>query len=475
MRVLFVIPPERHSIESSVPKQLESGKGIYPKLGLLYVAAHLEAHSAASIQVIDAHARGLDYEAMGREIAAARPDLVGLSVLTFNLIDAWKTARLVKRLLPDCQVCMGGQHVTLYPDETLALDGVDFIVHGEGERSFTRLVQALERGGDPAELRSIPGLGFHGPDGPERHPTADIIDDLDSLPAPARHLVDLQSYDHVVAKGQRLATMQTSRGCPAACLFCDIRKTQFRKRSAADVLTELNALLDQGIDDIFFVDDTITIDKRRIFELCELIVKNGRKLHFKISARVDTVNPKLLAALARAGCYRIHYGVETATPRLLKYLEKGQTPEKVEKAFQWTRRAGIGAFAYMMIGIPSETRAEMQASVDFAIKLKPDYVQFSICTPYPKTALYESMRAQGIIGDDYWRGFAAAPGEDFRVRFWNKDFSEDELRALQGEAHRRFYGRWSYIAREVSRVRSWKSFKARAQLGAKILMRQLNR
>lgn len=475
MRVLFLVPPELHSIESSVPRQLESGKGIYPKLGLLYVAGYLEQHSELSPQVLDAHALGLDYAALEQELTRRRPDLVGITVLTFNLIDAWKTTRLIKRVLPDCQICLGGQHVTLYPDETLALEGVDFIVHGEGERAFTELAQTLKAGGDLAALRRIVGLGFHGPDGPERHPVAARIEELDALPPPARHLIELGDYDHIVAQGQRLATMQTSRGCPAACLFCDIRKTKFRKRSPQNVVDELNALLDQGIDDIFFVDDTITIDKKRVLELCRLIKDNGRPFHFKISARVDTVNPELLAALAEAGCYRIHYGVETATPRLLKYLEKGQSPDSVRRAFGWTKAAGIGCFAYMMIGIPSETRAEMDATVRFAIELEPDYVQFSICTPYPKTALYDAMMREGIIPADAWRDFARAPTEDFRVRFWNKDFSEDELRQIQSIAHRRFYGRWKYIAREVARVRSWRSFKARAKLGAKILMRQLNR
>jgi anaerobic magnesium-protoporphyrin IX monomethyl ester cyclase len=476
MRVLFVVPPEIHSIESSVPKQLESGKGIYPKLGLLYVASYLERTCPhIAIQVLDANAQGLSYHEMEALIKEANPDLVGMSVLTFNLIDAWKTTQLIKACSPNTRICLGGQHVTLYPDESLGLEGVDYVVHGEGERTFARLVQEIEAGEREAQLREIEGLGFHGPSGPVRHILQDKIERLDDLPPPARHLVNHQNYDHVVAEGQRLTTMQTSRGCPAACLFCDIRKTQFRTRSPEDVLLELNGLLDQGVDDIFFVDDTITIDKKRVFALCDLIVKNNRPFHFKISARVDTVNPDLLGALKKAGCYRIHYGVETATPRLLKYLEKGQTPEKIRNAFRWTKEAGIGCFAYMMLGIPTETRDEMKATVNFAIELEPDYVQFSICTPYPKTALYESMRQEGIIEDDYWREFARNPSEEFRVRFWNKDFTEEDLRLIQSDAHRRFYGRWKYIVREVSRVRSWKSFKARAALGAKILMRQLNR
>jgi radical SAM superfamily enzyme YgiQ (UPF0313 family) len=475
MRVTFLIPPETHSIESSVPKGLESGKGVYPKLGLLYVAAYLEQEWQQAPGFIDCPAERLDYEGLERRLREEDPDLVGVSTLTFNLIDCWRTIKLIKQVKPSCKVCVGGQHVTLYAEETLGLDGVDFVVHGEGERTFAKLVQTLEQGGGPAELRDIPGLGFD-LDG-ERHlnPKQDRLDDLDILPNPARHLVDLDNYDHIAAEGSKLATMQTSRGCPAKCLFCDIRMTKFRKRSAEHVLAELRYLVDRGIDDIFFVDDTITIDRNRLLEICDLIKKSGLKIHFKISARVDTVKPHVLEALRDAGCYRIHYGVESATPRHLKFLQKQTTPEKVRQAFKWTHDLGIGTFAYCMIGIPTETYQEMMDTVDFAIELDPDYAQFSICTPYPKTALYEAMLKGNYIPDDYWREFARNPSEDFRVRFWNRDFSEDELRDIQGEAHRRFYSRLGYIARQAKQLRSWRDLTTKAQMGAKILLRQLNR
>jgi len=475
MRIAFLIPPETHSIESSVPKGLEAGKGVYPKLGILYVAAFLQEHGDVDPVVIDCPAEGLDHAGLEERIRREAPDLVGVTTLTFNLIDCWKAVRAIKRVRPESKVCVGGQHVTLYPRETLGLAGVDFVVHGEGERVFLRLVEALRAGGDPARLREIPGLGFDLDGEAHVHPHQDKLEDLDVLPMPARNLVDLDNYDHIAAEGERMATMQTSRGCPAKCLFCDIRLTKFRKRSAEHVLAELRYLVDRGIDDIFFVDDTITIDKLRLLEVCDLIKRSGLKIHFKISARVDTVKPKILDALAEAGCYRIHYGVETATPRHLKFLQKQTTPEKIQQAFAWTKERGIGTFAYCMIGIPTETYQEMMDTVDFAVALDPDYAQFSICTPYPKTALYQNMLERGFIPGDYWREFATNPSEDFRVRFWNKDFSEDELREIQSEAHRRFYSRFGYIARQARRIRGFRDLRTKARMGAKILLRQLNR
>jgi len=208
-------------------------------------------------------------------------------------------------------------------------------------------------------------------------------------------------------------------------------------------------------------------------EICELIIKRGIKINYKISARVDTVNKELLGVLKRSGCYRIHYGIESVTPRHLKYMEKGQTPEKVERACTMTHEAGIGFFAYMMIGIPHETREEMFATVDFTKKLKPDYAQFSICTPYPKTELYFQMLKEGIVTEDYWQRFAEHPVLGFKIKFWNKDFSEKELRKIQDDCHARFYRSPTYLMKQIAGVKSWADFTAKARMGTKILTSRL--
>ncbi len=475
MKVCFVLPPETHSIESSIPKRLEGGKGIYPKLGILSVAAYAEKTAGIDAKLLDCPALGLDYPALGRTLASDPPDLVAISTLTFNLIDTFKVIRTVKENSPTSLICVGGQHVNLYPEETLRLEGVDFVVAGEGERSFAQLVQALEAKASDDQLAAIPGLGFKRNGAVRLNATLDKVPDLDALPFPARHLIDMGQYSHLIGKGKRFATLQSSRGCPAACLFCDIRLTKFRQRSPESVVAEIRMLAEQGFDDFFFVDDTITINRKRLRTICQTLAKEGPKIHFKISARVDTVDPELLADLKAAGCYRIHFGVESATPRLLEYMEKGVMPERIEKAFQDTRAAGIGTYAYMMIGIPSETEEEMYRSTDFAVSLKAEYAQFSVCTPYPKTALYQRMMQDGIVPEDYWLDFAKNPREDFRMRFYNPDFDEEDLRKIQDECHRRFYGRAEIVAREALKLRSWADLKAKAKIGANILLKRINR
>ena len=481
MRVLFLVPPDTLSIESSVPDQLEKRKEFRQRLGLLSVAASLEKITGSRPEFLDVSVLGNTYRILEHELQEmSPPDVVGLSVLTFNMLDARLTAKLVRERFPKAKIVAGGHHATLYPRETVNLPEIDYVVCGEGERVFARLVQELEQspGRPRAEvLDAIGGLGWKTDSGEVRfNPFKDEGVDFDGIPQPAHHLIDLSKYNNVLARQAHTASVQSSRGCPAACTFCDIRKTKFRSRSPENVVRELKDLVALGTRDFFFVDDTITVDKRRVLKICELIQKEKLEIEFKISSRTDMITPEVLGALRKAGCYRIHYGVESATPRLLDYLEKGSTPERVRRAFKMTREAGIQTYAYMMIGIPTETREEMFASVDYVARtLRADYAQFSILTPYPKTALYERMLKDGIVSHDYWQEFAEDPREGFKVRFWNKDFSEEQLRELQDECMRRFYGRRDYIVQELRRIRSFREFAVKARVGARVLVPRVAR
>ena len=212
MKVCFLLPPDLHSIESSIPKRLEGGKGLYPKLGILYVAAYAEKHAGVTASFLDCPALGLDHPGLARRIGTDRPDMVAISTLTFNLIDAYKAIRAIKEAAPETLVCVGGQHVNLYPQETLALEGVDFVIAGEAERPFADLVRALEAGASDAQLASIPGLGWKREGRMGFNSALDKVPDLDALPFPARHLTDMGRYSHLIGKGS------ASRPCspPAA-------------------------------------------------------------------------------------------------------------------------------------------------------------------------------------------------------------------------------------------------------------------
>jgi len=471
MRIALLIPPDEHPLESSVPQDVEESRGAYPPLGLLYVAAAAEAWAHADVVLIDCPTLGASHGDVAGLVERSKASLVGMSATTFTVVDVLEAARRIKEGLPEVKIIVGGVHATLYPMETLALSPVDFVLAGEGERSFARFVEAFAAG-RTEEFADIPGLGFVTEDGPVFNSPVDVIEDLDAVPPPARHLIDLSAYTNLIGMGDASTTLQSSRGCPFGCRFCDMRRSKFRARSAEGVVDEIEALTRQGIDDLFFVDDTITVDRKRLRRICDLICERGIKVHFKISARADTLEPDILAALKRAGCYRIHIGVESGTPRLLDILDKNVTVSRMRQAFADARTSGIETFAYCMIGIPTETRDEMLATARYAVSLGPRYAQFSVCTPYPKTELYRSLLADGSIPYDYWQEFCEKPTSDFRIRFWNRDFSDEGLRAIQKEAHLIFYRRPAYVLAELLRVRSLGDLRRKAAAARRLLGRR---
>jgi len=468
MKILFIVPPDTLRIESSVSEKLDKGRELRAALGLLCVAGAVQKLDNVETSLLDCPALNFGYEEIKSEILKFKPDLVALSALTFSLLDALKTARVAKSVYPQAKVCIGGFHVNLFPEETLRQEEIDIIVYGEGEKPFHALVTAL-RDGKYEEICKIEGIGFKENGRAILNGPGEINKDMDKLSSPAYNLLDLQKYSHVLAESGNSISMQTSRGCPYRCLFCDIRGTKLRYKSPEKVIEEVISLKNMGISDFFFVDDTISVNRERLKNICKIIIKENLNIQYRISARVDTVDSEVLALLKKSGCNRISYGVESGCQRLLDYLEKGITLSQIHAAFRMTRDAGIQTFAFLLIGIPTETEEEMYRSVDFLKKIKADYANISICTPYPKTALYQRMREEGIIQKDIWQLFAENPEEDFEVSFWNKNFSDAELRMIQDKLMKKFYRRPSYIFRQLLRIKSAKELAGKAKMGLKIL------
>ncbi|MEE9614776.1 MAG: cobalamin-dependent protein, partial [Thermodesulfobacteriota bacterium] len=214
MKVLLINPPRFNEIIGNNPAIIEEERGYNPPLGILYVAAYLEEHSAHDVTVIDSQVEELSYNELGERISSAGPDVVGITAMTMTLIDVMKTVALVKGISKDIRVVLGGPHVHIFPDETIRLDGVDYLILGEGERVFKEL---LDRMDDGPRLREVRGLVFKdgggGGEGGEvvNTGTPPVVEELDELPFPARHLVDYKKYGSLLSKGNVVTTVFTSR------------------------------------------------------------------------------------------------------------------------------------------------------------------------------------------------------------------------------------------------------------------------
>ncbi|MDD5773353.1 MAG: radical SAM protein [bacterium] len=469
MKILFLIPPEKSSTDSYTLQKIVKNREFRPKLGILYVAGYLRDKTGIIPEIIDCIAKGFDYEEIVNIIKENKPDVVGMSVLTFNLIDCLKAADIIKSIDKNIKICFGGFHPTLYPKETCTFKSVDFIVMGEGEKTFSELIEKMQKDTLNEEYYGINGLGWKDKNGnviinDKREP----ITDLDEIPLPAHDLIDLSKYTHILSNDVHTAYMQTSRGCPFGCIFCDMRKSHFRSRSAENILKEIKVLYDRGIKEIFFLDDTITVNKKRIIELCKAILNENIKIKYKISSRVNTIDEEMLGFLKKSGCYRIHYGVESGSQRILDNLEKGITINQIIKAFEITKRFNIDTYAYMMIGSPSETMEDFNQSLKLIKKIKPDYVTYSLCTPFPKTKLYQDLLDKGYYKYDYWLKFAENPTTDFKLHYAH-DFPVSELRRMQSKAMAHFYRSPRFLLRELNRTKSFKQLFIKIQTGYRLL------
>jgi len=484
-KVLLINPPAEHTLVGNNPRFLDEERGHNPPLGLLYLAAMLEERSEHRVCVVDAQAEELSYDTLAEHVAGEAPDLVGITAMTFTLLDVIRTVEVVRRAAPHARVVLGGPHVHLYPRETVALPGVDFAIVGEGEFAIVALADRLN---EPERWSEVPGLVYRAD--AQRAPAdclpksqvasrksqiavneqAGLIDDLDALPFPARDLVPFRRYSSVLAKRQPITTMFTSRGCPYRCTFCDRPHLgkKFRAHSPKYVVDEMQSCVEMGIHEFLVYDDTFTIRRQRVLDICAELQRRGLDVGWDIRARVDTVDEEMLKALRAAGCERIHYGVEAGDDHFMQVLNKGITVEDARRAFRITKQAGISTLAYFMIGIPGQTEADVRKTFRLARQLDPDVVHITILTPFPGTEIYRQALEQGVYDRDHWLDFARDPQPGFQPLYWTRELGRDRLEQLLVKAYKNFYVRPAYIARQLLKIRSWRELATKIKAGLRV-------
>jgi len=468
MKALFINPPRAHEIMGNNPAIIEEERGVNPPLGLLYVAAYVEKFSEYSISVLDCQAEAMDYPGFKTYLTNNKPQVVGLTAMTMTIIDVMKCINVVKEVDSSIIVVLGGPHVNLFPEETIQLKGVDFLVLGEGEEVFTRLMHALN---GKLSYHDIKGLVFRDKGKIINTGGNPLIKDLDSLPFPARHLTPIDKYSSLLSSGKSVTTIFTSRGCPYKCSFCDrphLGKI-FRARSAQNVVDELEECVNLGINEFLFYDDTFCVDKKRVIDICSEIVKRKLPISWDIRTRINTVDEEILYHLKKANCQGIHYGIEAGTEKILRALKKGITIEKAKEIFKLTRKYKIPILAYFMIGNPTETLDDIHITFKVMRELNPDYVHLTILTPFPGTKIYFDGLKNGIIKKDYWREFAMNPISGFTPPHWGENFSKDELDDLLVKGYKSFYLRPKYVFKRILRLKNFAEFKKKAKAGLKVV------
>lgn len=473
MKVLLINPPSENEILSCNPEIIKSERGYDPPLGLLYLAGYIKKYSSHELKIIDAQVEKLNYLQLKEKVKEFNPDIVGITAMTFTLLDVIKTVETVKEVNLNTRIVIGGPHVQIYAEETINLKNVDFVVMGEGEKIFLDLLKNINNFG---VLKSIPGLVFKEDGRIINTGRPEYFTDLDDLPFPPRELLPYKKYSSLLAKEKVITTMFTSRGCPFACSFCDrpAMGKNFRARSAKNVVNEIEECLKLNIKEIFIYDDTFTVDRQRVVDVCNEIIKRGLNFTWDIRARVNTVDEELLYLLKKAGCIRIHFGVEAGTEKILKVLNKNISLEQALTAFRLSKKIGIQTLAYFMIGSPTETEEDVLQTIKFMNKLDPDFVQITLLAPFPGTKIYQWALDQKVFSTDYWREFAANPTPGFKTRYWTKELSREDLERLLIVAYKKFYIRPGYIIRRIKAITSFAELYKKAKAGLRVLIMKKN-
>ncbi len=462
MKVVLINPPEMIAGEEggtgfgarSFIKQLR----VLPPLGLAYLAAVLE-RASHEVELIDANALRMEPDEVVRRAVGLAPDVVGVTCVTPLFPVVAGICRSLKELVPNVSIVVGGPQVTIMPELTMENETFDFGIEGEAEIAMPRLLEAISSGGSP---EGIGGVLFRKDGQVVRNGPAEIMP-IDEIPFPSREGLPNDRYFDMTTESRRVSSIMTARGCPFRCSFCEryIRGGNYRMRGAESVVAELEDLVKRfGCSEIVIYDDTFTASKKRTAEICERILERGLKFRWDCRTRVDCVDPGLLELMARAGCSRVSYGVESASEDVRELFSKKITIEQVREAFEWTRAAGIRILAYFMLGAPEETRKSIGETLALSIELNPDFAYYSIVVPYPGTDLYDHALEKGLIGFDYWKEFVGTEGKLAKPApmFEHDDVTRERLVSTLRSAYLRFYLRPSYILRRFRSIKSLSDF-----------------
>jgi anaerobic magnesium-protoporphyrin IX monomethyl ester cyclase len=371
--------------------------GVLPVLGLGYIQASLE-RDGHEVLFLDAPAMGLADRDVVERLRRFGPVLTGVTCTTPTLPGALRGCELAKQA--GSLTILGGPHTSVYGKENLVHPFLDYVGVGEGVTIMRALARALESGESPDGIAGLVSRSHDGGEAPYLN--------LSEIPWPARDSLRTCAYRSVM-NGQSFATMITSRGCPFNCSFCfrDSRKALYR--DANEVVDEMEYLSRvHGVKEVVFYDDVFTLRMSRVHDICREILRRKLDMRWEAPTRVDLVDRQLLSHMARAGCRRLRFGVESGNPEVLSRIAKHITVDKVEDALAATKSVGIDTFGYFIVGYPGETWQQYRDTIDFACRVPLDYATFYVATPLPETELFRTVVASGAFPADYWlRGIAA--------------------------------------------------------------------
>ncbi|PIS08810.1 hypothetical protein COT75_05010 [Candidatus Beckwithbacteria bacterium CG10_big_fil_rev_8_21_14_0_10_34_10] len=432
--------------------QADDPSGISPPLSLAYLAAYLRKRKV-KVAILDISAKGvnqikkignkvrigLNDKQIVKKIKKYNPRVVGITCTsTLHASEALKTASLVKKANPKILVAMGGIHPTVEPEKVLKNSQVDLTVRGEGEITFWQIIKKFKNAKVP---QNILGTSYKQGKNIINNPLRPFIKNLNSLPFPTRDLLPMDIYFKESLKhknytiGKRVMSVITSRGCPGNCSYCSIKTIWgrvWRARSAENVVDEIASLIkNYKCDEIHFMDDSISVNKKRLLEICNEIIKRRLKIKWTTpnGIAIWLLDKRLLVKMKKAGCYRLTFGLESGNKDVLNnYIGKYYNYNKAKEMISFASEIGLWTAATFIIGFPYETKKQIEETINFAISTDLNMAVFYIANPFPGTKMYEDFLKENLL-----------PRNKVIIRGCKtKHFSHQELTNIQAKAFNQF-------------------------------------
>lgn len=400
-RLLLITPPYHAGVVESA--------GRWPNLGFVYLAGHARA-AGYEVRIFDAMSKMVDLERIAREIEAFAPDYVGSTAVTASTPAAMEVLRVAKEIDPRIVTLIGGIHATFMYEELLrAHPWLDYAITGEGEEALPELLRALDQGGGEAASQ-VRGVAFRAGERVVYTGFRPFIRDMDAL-IPAWDLLDWQDYTLFVLPGSTLGLIDSSRGCVHACSFCSQQKfwrRRYRQRSAESFVAELESLRDRfGVNVVMLSDEYPTLDRERWHRILDLLIARRVGVYLLLETCVGDIirDAALIDRYRQAGVVHVYVGVEATSDERLSIFKKNIRCQESKQALDLLNGAGIVTECSFVLGMPDDTPASIERTLEIAFHYAPDMPHFLTIAPWPYADLYQELAPHVITRDYAWYNF----------------------------------------------------------------------
>lgn len=414
---------------------------VFPPVELGVLAA-IARNAGATVTLKDYPTVGATRQDYINDIQAFQPDLILLNTTVHTMAEDLEAFSIAREFFPNVRTVIKGEAVAVNAENILAENHqLDVVLHGETEQPMHELVE----GRPLAEIGNIIWRDLEGK--VHRNPQLPFIDNLDTIPLPARDLFDNSLY-RSPENGRKITAIYAQRGCPSKCIFCPagiLYDFKVRERSVDNVVDEIQECVEKyGIRDFLFHGDTFTLHKKWLVNLCKEILHRGLDIHWGCNSRVDTIDDERAEWMRKAGCWVVAFGFEHGSQEMLDHMKKGARVEKSYDAVRVCRRNGLQVHGFFVIGMPWETHETLEETFQFVKSLDTDYFDFNIGYPLPGTEYYEIVER-----DNLWETPDPLSGGYAQAAVRTYELSSQELTEWRRKALFRMYRRPSWLFRTI--------------------------